>query len=91
MRPALNFVGFSDSVYDEQASAARQLYDLKDREQAIRRAQERVALLRPYLFLWADRLPVACSPRVKTPESPLNLTTPNYLWNIERWYVTDES
>lgn len=91
MRPALNFVGFSDPVYDEQASAARQLYDLKEREQAIRRAQERVAFLRPYLFLWADRLPVACSPRVKTPEGPLNLTTPNYLWNIERWYVTDES
>ncbi|MDW8213066.1 MAG: peptide ABC transporter substrate-binding protein [Roseiflexaceae bacterium] len=89
-RPALNFVGFSDPVYDNQAGAARQLYDLTERAQAIRRAQERTALLRPYLFLWADRLPVACSPRVKTLDGPVNLATPNYLWNIERWYVTDE-
>lgn len=89
-RPALNFVGFSDPVYDNQAGAARQLYDLTERAQAIRRAQERVALLRPYLFLWADRLPVACSPRIQTLDGPVNLATPNYLWNIERWYVTDE-
>ncbi len=89
-RPALNFVSFSDPVYDSQVSAARQLYNLTERAQAIRRAQERVALLRPYLFLWADRLPVACSPRVTTLDGPINLTTPNYLWNIERWYVADE-
>jgi peptide/nickel transport system substrate-binding protein len=89
-RPALNFVGFSDPVYDDQANAARQLYDLVERAQAIRRAQERVALLRPYLFLWTDRLPVACSPRVKTPDGSINLAMPNYLWNIERWYVEPE-
>lgn len=89
-RPALNFVGFSDPVYDNQAGAARQLYDLTERVQAIRRAQERVALLRPYLFLWADRLPVACSPRIQTLDGPVNLSTPNYLWNIERWYVAGE-
>jgi peptide/nickel transport system substrate-binding protein len=89
-RPALNFVGFSDPVYDDQASAARQLYDLNERAQAIRRAQERVALLRPYLFLWADRLPVASSLRLKTLDGPVNLATPNYLWNIERWYLAGE-
>lgn len=89
-RPALNIVGFSDPVYDTQASAARQVYDLTERAQAIRRAQERVALLRPYLFLWADRLPVACSSRITTLDGPVNLATPNYLWNIERWYVTPE-
>lgn len=89
-RPTLNFVGFSDPMYDNQAGAARQLYDLTERAQAIRRAQERVALLRPYLFLWADRLPVVCSPRVKTLDGPINLATPNYLWNIERWYVASE-
>ncbi|ABU57671.1 extracellular solute-binding protein family 5 [Roseiflexus castenholzii DSM 13941] len=89
-RPVLNFVGFSDPVYDDQAGAARQLYDLTERAQAIRRAQERVALLRPYLFLWTDRLPVACSARLTTLDGPINLATPNYLWNIERWYVTGE-
>ncbi|MBO9336462.1 MAG: peptide ABC transporter substrate-binding protein, partial [Roseiflexus sp.] len=89
-RPTLNFVGFSDPIYDNQAGAARQLYDLNERAQAIRRAQERIALLRPYLFLWADRIAVVCNPRVKTPDGPVNLMTPNYMWNIERWYVEPE-
>jgi peptide/nickel transport system substrate-binding protein len=89
-RPTLNFVGFSDPIYDNQAGAARQLYDLSERAQAIQRAQERVALLRPYLFLWADRIAVVCNPRVKTPDGPVTLMTPNYMWNIERWYVEVE-
>lgn len=89
-RPTLNFVGFSDPVYDNQAGAARQLYDLDERAQAIQRAQERVMLLRPYLFLWADRIAVVCSPQVQTLDGPVNLMTPNYMWNIERWYVAVE-
>jgi len=42
---------------------------------------------RPYLFLWADRVPVALSPRVTTLDGPVNLSTPEYLDNIERWYL----
>lgn len=89
-RPALNFVGFSDPVYDNQAGAALQLYDLTERAEAVRRAQERVALLQPYLFLWADQVPVAGSARLMTLDGPVNLNTPNYFWNIERWYVNAE-
>lgn len=86
-RPVLNIVGFSDPAYDNQAAAARQLYDFAERAKAIRLAQERIAELKPYLFLWADRIPIALSPKVTTLDGPVNLNTPAYLWNIERWYL----
>jgi peptide/nickel transport system substrate-binding protein len=82
-----NFVGFADAAYDNQAQAARQLYNLEERAAAYRQTQARVAELRPYLYLWADRLPVALSDRVTTLDGPVNLATPMYLWNIERWYL----
>ena len=47
----------------------------------------RVAELRPYLYLWADRLPVALSARITTLDGPVNLQSSMYLWNIERWYL----
>lgn len=86
-RPALNFVGFSDPAYDNQAAAAQQLYDVEARGKALRQAQERIAELKPYLFLWADRIPVALSDTLTTLDGPVDLNTPLYLWNIERWYV----
>jgi peptide/nickel transport system substrate-binding protein len=86
-RPVLNIGGFSDPAYDNQAAAARQLYDPADRLNAIRLAQQRIVEERPYLFLWTDRIPVALSPRVTTLDGPVNLNTPAYLGNIERWYL----
>ncbi len=86
-RATLNFVGFSDSAYDNQAAAAQQIYDMQQRGQALRLAQERIAALKPYLFLWTDRIPVALSERVTTLDGPVNLNTPLYLWNVERWYL----
>jgi peptide/nickel transport system substrate-binding protein len=87
-RAVLNISGFSDTAYDTQAVAARQLYDPADRSRAIQITQRRIAELRPYLFLWDDRIPVALSPRVATLDGPVDLGTPAYLWNIERWYLT---
>lgn len=86
-RAVLNIGGFSDPAYDNQAAAARQLYDLAARAKAIQLAQERIAELRPYLFLWDDRIPVALSARVTTLDGPVDLATPMYLANIERWYL----
>lgn len=82
-----NFVGFSDAAYDNQSQAARQLYNLEERAAAYRQTQARVAELRPYLYLWADRLPVALNTRVTTLDGPVDLASPVYLWNIERWYL----
>jgi peptide/nickel transport system substrate-binding protein len=86
-RAVLNVGGFSDPAYDNQSAAARQLYDPAERLKAIRLAQQRIVEQRPYLFLWADRLPVALSPRVTTLDGPVELDTPIYLGNIERWYL----
>ncbi|HWQ11200.1 MAG TPA: peptide ABC transporter substrate-binding protein [Roseiflexaceae bacterium] len=86
-RPVLNIVGFSDSAYDNQAGAARQLYDPDDRLHALQLAQARVAELKPYLFLWADRIPVLLAPQVTTLDGPVHLDTPMYLHNIERWHL----
>ncbi len=86
-RPLLNLTGFADSAYDNQAGAARQLYDLEQRAQAVRLAQQRIAGQLPYLFLWADQIPVLASPQLTTLDGPPNLNTPMYMWNIERWYL----
>ncbi len=87
VRSTRNFVGFSDPAYDNQAQAARQLYGLEERAAAIVQAQARIAEELPYLFLWADRLPVALNGRVSTLDGPVTLASPLYMWNIERWYL----
>jgi peptide/nickel transport system substrate-binding protein len=86
MRAVLNITGFNDAAYDNQAAAARQLYDFDERNKALALAQGRVAALKPYLFLWADRIPVALNSQVTTLDGPIELNTPMYLWNIERWH-----
>lgn len=87
-RAVLNFTGFNDPVYENQAVAARQLYDVQQREQSIRRTQQRLSDVKPYLFLWSDRTSVALAPGVTTLDGPVDLDSPLYLWNIERWYIS---
>ncbi len=82
-----NFIGFSDSVYDNHSPAARQLYDLEERIAAYEQTQTRVADTLPYLYLWVDRLPVALNRRVTTLNGPVDLSSPMYFWNIEQWYL----
>ena len=82
-----NFVAFRDETYDNQAQAGRQLYSLEERIAAYQQTQARIASQVPYLYLWADRIPVALNQRVTTLDGPVNLSTPAYLWNIERWYL----
>ncbi len=86
-RSTRNFVGYSDPRYDNEAQAARQLYNLDERATAITQAQARIAADRPYLFLWADRSAVALSPRLTTLDGPIASASPLYYWNIERWYL----
>jgi peptide/nickel transport system substrate-binding protein len=86
-RATLNFTGFADGAYDNQSAAAHQLYDFAERGKYIRLAQQRLVELKPYIFLWADRIPVALSPRITTLDGPIGLDTPMYLGNVERWYL----
>lgn len=82
-----NFVAFRDETYDNQAQAGRQLYSLEERIAAYQQTQARIANQVPYLYLWTDRIPVALNQRVTTLDGPVNLATPAYLWDIERWYL----
>jgi peptide/nickel transport system substrate-binding protein len=86
-RATLNITGFRDGAYDNQAGAARQLYDFAERAKFLRLAQQRLVEQKPYLFLWADRIPIALSQKVTTLDGPVNLNTPMYLGNVERWYL----
>lgn len=90
-RVTRNFVEFRDSAYDTHAQMARQLYHIEERMSAQRKAQERIATTLPYLYLWADRIPVVLNKRVTTLDGPVDLSMPNYLRNIERWYLEDTS
>jgi peptide/nickel transport system substrate-binding protein len=82
-----NFVGFSDSAYDNQAQAARQFYRIEERQEAYALSQARIAEALPYLYLWADRIPVTLNRRVTTVDGPVDIGSPLYFWNIERWYI----
>jgi peptide/nickel transport system substrate-binding protein len=86
-RITLNFVGFSDPAYDNQVQAARQLYPIEERIEAYQQTQASIARSLPYLYLWVDRIPVVLNEHVTTLDGPVNLSIPNYIWNIERWYL----
>ncbi len=86
-RPVLNIGAFSDSAYDNQGGAAHQLYDTAQRAQALQNAQARIAEQKPYLLLWADRIPLVLSQRIATTAGPVPLNTPMYLNTIEQWYL----
>lgn len=86
-RTTRNFVAFSDSAYDNQAQAARQIYDVNKRIAAYIQTQERISRQLPYLFLWTDRQPVALNKNITTLDGPVDLSSPMYFWNIERWYI----
>jgi peptide/nickel transport system substrate-binding protein len=86
-RATRNFVGFADPAYDNQAQAGRQLYSVDERIAAYTQTQARIAEQLPYLFLWADRVPIALAPSVTTLDGPVNLDSPLYYWNIERWHL----
>jgi peptide/nickel transport system substrate-binding protein len=87
LRGVLNITGFSDSEYDQYAVAARQIYEPAERIKALRQAQQRVATLYPYIFLWNDTMPVVLSQQVTTLDGEVDITTANYFWNIERWHL----
>ncbi len=86
-RATLNVSGFDDGAYDNQSAAAHQLYDFAERGNFIKLAQQRLVDLRPYLFLWADQIPVLFSPKLTTLDGPVDMNTPMYLGNVERWYL----
>ncbi len=82
-----NIGGFSNPDYEQEAQHARATYDPDQRRAAIAASQAVIRRELPYLFLWTDRIPVVASPRVRLDGGDIPLTSPRYLWNIERWYL----
>lgn len=86
-RATRNVVGYRNPAYDANAEAARQLYNLDQRVAALRQTQAIIAEDLPYLFLWVDQMPVMLNEAITTLDGPIDLSSPRYYWNIERWYL----
>ena len=81
-----NFVGYRSSAADDLLLAGRDTYDPEQRRAIYVGLQRLLAQDRPYYLLWTDPIYLAADARLVTPEGPLNLETPNFLWNVEKWY-----
>ncbi len=81
-----NFVGYRSDAADKLLLAARDNYDLTARQSTYRQLQELMARDLPYYFLWTDPVYVAAKASLTTADGPINWETPNFLWNVERWY-----
>lgn len=87
-RPGLrNYVGFANTSFDNLSTAARSLYDLGRRRELYQQTGEILMRERPYIFLWADRIPVALSSSLKSTEGDIRLDTPNWLSGVQHWYI----
>ncbi len=89
-RPGLrNFVGFNDSSYDNLSVAARALYDTDRRRELYHQTDAILAEKVPYIFLWANRVPVFVNTQVQSARGPLALNTPMWLDDLPYWYLTE--
>ncbi len=82
-----NIGGYNSAAYDAAAVKARTTYVPAARAAAIKATEQIVVHDHPYLFLWANRIPVVMSTHIKQLKGEVNLGTPNYLNTVEQWYV----
>lgn len=82
-----NIGGFSNGDYESAAKRAREIYDPDARAKAIAAAQAVLVREQPYLFLWTDSIRVVMSAKIGVDGGKINLDSPRYLWNVERWYI----
>jgi peptide/nickel transport system substrate-binding protein len=83
----LNYIGYNSAEYDELSRKARSEYDPGKRAALYAQIQALLAQDLPYYFLWADQHYMVLSHRV---QGPINLASPRYLWNVEKWWITPE-
>jgi peptide/nickel transport system substrate-binding protein len=81
----LNYVGYNSPEYDELSRKARSEYDPVKRAALYAQIQALLAQDLPYYFLWADQHYIVLNHQV---QGPINLASPRYLWNVEKWWIT---
>lgn len=81
-----NFVGYRSTEADRLLLAGRDTYDPEQRRGIYVELQRLLAQDLPYYLLWGDPVYVAADARLRTAEGPVELGTPNVLWNVEEWY-----
>jgi peptide/nickel transport system substrate-binding protein len=81
----LNYVGYNSPEYDELSRKARSEYDPVKRAALYAQIQALLAQDLPYYFLCADQHYMVLNHQV---QGPINLASPRYLWNVEKWWIT---
>jgi peptide/nickel transport system substrate-binding protein len=80
----LNYIGYNSPEYDDLSFRARGEYDFSKRAALYAQIQKLLATDLPYYPLWADQHFMILSRRV---QGPINLASPRYLWNVEKWWI----
>jgi peptide/nickel transport system substrate-binding protein len=82
-----NFVGYESEEADRLILAGRDNYDPARRRDSYVQLQRLLAQDLPYYMLWADPVYLAADAHLTTDEGPVNLETPTFFWNVEKWYL----
>ncbi|WP_164689709.1 peptide ABC transporter substrate-binding protein [Herpetosiphon llansteffanensis] len=87
-RPGLrNYGGFRNANFDNLSTAARAIYDTERRRELYQQTNAIIQSEYPYVFLWADRMPVALAKNVRSTQGEIRLNTANWLYNVQHWYL----
>lgn len=82
-----NFVAYRSEEADRLLLAGRDTYDPDSRREIYRQLQEVLQRDLPYYLLWGDPLYLVADARLTSADGPIRWETPNFFWNIERWYI----
>ncbi|MGC9025140.1 MAG: peptide ABC transporter substrate-binding protein, partial [Chloroflexia bacterium] len=85
-----NLVGYRSEEADRLLLAGRDTYDPEKRREVYRELQEVLDRDLPYYLLWGDPLYLVADARLTSADGPIFWETPNFFWNIERWYFRPE-
>ncbi len=80
----LNIPGFQAPEFDSLTILGRSTYDFNQRRDLYARMQTIIADQLPYYFLWAEKFGLVATPNLK---GDIDFTSPQYLWNINKWWV----
>ena len=87
-RPGLrNYGAFQNTSFDNLSTAARALYATERRRELYQQTNTIIQTEYPYVFLWADRIPVALAKQVRSTQGEIRLDTANWLYDVQHWYL----